>query len=111
MGAWKSRRFSASWTSIIAHYSQYGQKWSLFAAGLGVLIGSIGIIWLRLEDRTELHRTRQAKLQELEQNQQKLQQNQQERIRGQELRVDQILASEKAVKTDPRAQDIFEKFW
>ena len=34
--------------SIFGHYSEYGQQWSLFAAGIGVLVGSIAIIWLRL---------------------------------------------------------------
>ncbi len=97
-------------TSIIGHYSHYGQQWSLFVAGLGVLLGSIAILWLRLEDMTELRKTRLAKLQELEQNRQELEQKRQQHIREQELRIDQILASESAVKTDPRAMDIFEKF-
>jgi MFS family permease len=30
-----------------------GQRWSLFAAGIGVLVGSLAIIWLRLVPKTE----------------------------------------------------------
>lgn len=33
---------------ILQHHGLDGQRWSLFAAGIGVLVGSIGIIWLRL---------------------------------------------------------------
>ena len=32
--------------------SGVGQRWSLFTAGVGVIIGSMAIIWLRLEPRT-----------------------------------------------------------
>ena len=95
---------------IFGHYGQYGQQWSLFTAGIGVLVGAIAIVWLRLEDMTEIRKKRQARLQELEQKRQELEQKRQERIRDQDLRVDRILASEIAVKTDPRAMDIFEKF-
>ncbi len=31
--------------------SSIGQRWSLFAAGVGVILGSIAIIWLRLQPR------------------------------------------------------------
>jgi hypothetical protein len=34
--------------SIIGQHGHNGLRWSLFVAGIGVLIGSIVIIWLRL---------------------------------------------------------------
>jgi hypothetical protein len=33
---------------IIRQHGLDGQRWSLFTAGIGVLVGSIAIIWLRL---------------------------------------------------------------
>jgi len=38
--------------TTFAEHDYDGQRWSLFTAGVGVIVGSIAIIWLRLEAKT-----------------------------------------------------------
>ena len=38
--------------SVLEKHNLDGQRWSLFAAGVGVLVGSLAIIWLRLAPTT-----------------------------------------------------------